>query len=1079
MNETNHPQTEVDWTASKQLAGLMGTNKECYLNAFHAMARYPNALYCEGWAVIRLNAEDENYFPMLFNHAWIEVDGKIIDPTPSFAEDRGNAYFPAIKWNGFELAMKLTEMGKNTLPVCEFEFFNPHTECGQSMIEAREEGETFLYGKTIREMFQNPKVKWLDEIPQVEEKYWGGHNWVEDWQVESSSSGNVYTVARDDKGRYGCSCPAWKFRRIECKHIKKIKAQQGENPGPGRWQKPTKVQSVVFKSKDWSVEKAKEWLRKHGFKYGKVDETPNEIRFRQFDPGHFAKGHFRSIPFGKGRGIRAIVAEPNPGTKKKALITWIPGTTKYSVQIIHEDGKRTKHTFGNDQEFIEGLWGIWHGFFQDNDKTKDLCPITTEWVAPHRNPTHVWRNVCPDCGSAKIKRAMAEGAVDYWRCADCGAGFWEPDRDVDYHIENPSYEWGSLPLHYDIPPQKDAPKRRFLHHCPPLTKDGVRRVDKKGLALLKECQKRIVQTKDMHTIPVKDESGGIIKDEKGKPIVRYTPKREELHQTIINHIMKNVECIAEVERPVAILTGGPPGSGKSRYIRDNFPWATISLSKGVLHIDADYIRGMLPEYEGWNASATHEETSDIVNKLLDNLGTPCKTDIVYDGTMSNMKKYSKLVERLKGMGYLVFFIFMEVSSPNVTFKRVKERYVKGGRWVPPEVVRDAHAKADVTFLALTSMADGYMKVDGESPEDEEGNIKWNIIEEEGISIPKIRPYWSPIANPKKTFEGFVTKAIQKSYEWGERWLVFVTLDAGQEAKLSVTPRKDRKLPEYGDIIRFSYHHINNGWWNVTPTCEFEIKQKSEGVEYRETGTVEKVSAVKYAYDSPYAKWFWVQVMSDKTAQIRTFDVYFYDVTETDIKFNYKPWIGEKVEYSIVDIPGKSHFVIEDGTETNRWRVFPNEEMRSQRAYDFRKQKEEEYRARKEHEREEKLRATQRDKETKKKNWMILGLDETEAEKLAQLDMGKVIHLLRLLARSPMDVGRGGKKAEEYGDYGLPGTGLRAPKMPFWGLPSSQRRHYMAVLDGVGLISVDRTGEEHKWVLSLTDKAKKLFGGDSK
>jgi hypothetical protein len=49
--------------------------------------------------------------------------------------------------------------------------------------------------------------------------------WVKRWKVEShSTTGKFYTVALDRNGEYGCSCPVWKFRRKQCKHIREVKA---------------------------------------------------------------------------------------------------------------------------------------------------------------------------------------------------------------------------------------------------------------------------------------------------------------------------------------------------------------------------------------------------------------------------------------------------------------------------------------------------------------------------------------------------------------------------------------------------------------------------------------------------------------------------------------------------------------------------------------------------------------------------------------------------------------------------------------------------------------------------------------
>lgn len=53
--------------------------------------------------------------------------------------------------------------------------------------------------------------------------------WIKKWDVPSTDGKRQYVVAVKDSGEYGCSCPAWKFRRKQCKHIRRIQAQ--ENAG--------------------------------------------------------------------------------------------------------------------------------------------------------------------------------------------------------------------------------------------------------------------------------------------------------------------------------------------------------------------------------------------------------------------------------------------------------------------------------------------------------------------------------------------------------------------------------------------------------------------------------------------------------------------------------------------------------------------------------------------------------------------------------------------------------------------------------------------------------------------------------
>ena len=52
-------------------------------------------------------------------------------------------------------------------------------------------------------------------------------NWVKKWYIESENSNKKYVVSLSDEDTWGCSCPAWKFNRIECKHIIRVKLNPG------------------------------------------------------------------------------------------------------------------------------------------------------------------------------------------------------------------------------------------------------------------------------------------------------------------------------------------------------------------------------------------------------------------------------------------------------------------------------------------------------------------------------------------------------------------------------------------------------------------------------------------------------------------------------------------------------------------------------------------------------------------------------------------------------------------------------------------------------------------------------------
>jgi len=73
------------------------------------------------------------------------------------------------------------------------------------------------------------------------------------------------------------------------------------------------VQSWLFDARKWNRTKARLWLKRHGQKTPKADETDNYVRYRQKIPAHFKKGSFRTIAVDERKGIKAVVACPRSG----------------------------------------------------------------------------------------------------------------------------------------------------------------------------------------------------------------------------------------------------------------------------------------------------------------------------------------------------------------------------------------------------------------------------------------------------------------------------------------------------------------------------------------------------------------------------------------------------------------------------------------------------------------------------------------------------------------------------------------------------------------------------------------------
>jgi len=236
--------------------------------------------------------------------------------------------------------------------------------------------------------------------------------------------------------------------------------------------------------------------------------------------------------------------------------------------------------------------------------------------------------------------------------------------------------------------------------------NGERRTDPEALAYIENTVEMLPQTKFEHS------------NAEGK----YTAKRKKLHEEIISHFREDKPCVNK--RPaVAILTGGAPASGKTTFIKK---YVDLDPDK-VYHVDADEVRAMLPEYKGWNATQTHLETADIVNRLIDEIGNPCEHDLIYDGTMNKATKYEKIVDKLHKLGYKVFVVYISIPE-QVSKERVISRYKKAGRYVPMKVIEEVYDNGLTAFEKVArEMADGYVRIDGMTGE---------IIEKGGMEMPK-------------------------------------------------------------------------------------------------------------------------------------------------------------------------------------------------------------------------------------------------------------------------------------------------------------------------------------------------------
>jgi predicted kinase len=223
---------------------------------------------------------------------------------------------------------------------------------------------------------------------------------------------------------------------------------------------------------------------------------------------------------------------------------------------------------------------------------------------------------------------------------------------------------------------------------------------KKAIAETEERLKILEQTIAWHRREGKDDSA------------IYSPEREKLHEQIIEEILSPQKMINSKplngEKPRFIMLGGRGGSGKS-WFKGN-----VYNADEAIVLDADEIKGKLPEYEGWNAQQVHEESSDILEKILARAREE-GLNVVLDATMKTAASVMKKVQTFKDSGYQIEAHYMHLPRQEAAKRAVSRFMGKTKRYVPVEVVLSNTSNED-TFDMVKKMADKWSFRDNNVPQ---------------------------------------------------------------------------------------------------------------------------------------------------------------------------------------------------------------------------------------------------------------------------------------------------------------------------------------------------------------------------
>lgn len=211
----------------------------------------------------------------------------------------------------------------------------------------------------------------------------------------------------------------------------------------------------------------------------------------------------------------------------------------------------------------------------------------------------------------------------------------------------------------------------------------------------------------------------------------YSAERTKIHFKIIAGILSPERIKAatpsEGDAPIFTVLGGRGGSGKSW-----FDGQVYDANKAIV-LDADHIKGQLPEYEGWNAATVHQESSDIFDHLT-SMCAKLGLSVVHDKTMKTAKSTLSDLNEFKKMGYRTEAHYMHLPRQEAAKRAVSRFLGKTQRYVPVEVVL-ANTSNEATFDQVSKIVDKWSFRDN--------NVKHGdepiLISESGATAPDTKP----------------------------------------------------------------------------------------------------------------------------------------------------------------------------------------------------------------------------------------------------------------------------------------------------------------------------------------------------
>ena len=208
-----------------------------------------------------------------------------------------------------------------------------------------------------------------------------------------------------------------------------------------------------------------------------------------------------------------------------------------------------------------------------------------------------------------------------------------------------------------------------------------------GSAQAKKSQQHGEQLEAPHTLP---DDSPLLKDSREDKSEAAQKERRDIEE---NAFASAVPVTGR--RPIIYVMGGGGAAGKGTLKAQLQAEGKIP-SSGAVQVDPDAIKMSFKRYKDIAATGdsrasptVHEDGSDLSRNILTRAAAG-KYDVVYDATMSNFKKGLQKIQEFKNKGYDVHMFNVTMTDPEVAVQRAMDRFKKTGRWLDPDVLREAH-----------------------------------------------------------------------------------------------------------------------------------------------------------------------------------------------------------------------------------------------------------------------------------------------------------------------------------------------------------------------------------------------------